>query len=109
MCCGDPVAETLHDERERQTDVSLVRETRNRALAWVLLVAGGVFVASGKWYMSLQSQPLPTLDELVAVRFSPSAPSTGAGAYCHLIQNISGGACGASRAECQNGRAAMPE
>jgi len=71
------VAATLHDERERQTSVSLARKTRSRALAWVLLVAGGVFVASGKWYMSLRSQPLPTLDELVAVRFPPSTPTTG--------------------------------
>jgi len=71
------VATTLHDERERQTNVSLARKTRNRALAWVLLVAGGVSIASGKWYMSLRSQPLPTLDELVAVRFPPSTQSSG--------------------------------
>jgi NADH:ubiquinone oxidoreductase subunit E len=65
------IAAELHDERKRQTDVSLARETRERALAWVLLVAGGAFVASGKWFMSLRPQALPSLEELVAVRFAP--------------------------------------
>jgi NADH:ubiquinone oxidoreductase subunit E len=71
------IAESLHGEREQQTNVSITRKTRNRALAWLLLVAGGVFVASGKWYMSTRSQPLPTLDELVAVRFPSSTSSPG--------------------------------
>jgi NADH:ubiquinone oxidoreductase subunit E len=71
------VAETLHTEREQQTNVSLARKTRRRVLAWVLLVAGGVFVASGKRFISLQPQPLPSLDELVAVRFAPAAPVGG--------------------------------
>jgi NADH:ubiquinone oxidoreductase subunit E len=67
---GDPeVAATLHDERKEQTDASLGRETRGRALAWTLLVAGGLFVASAKWVVSLRPQTLPSLDELVAVRF----------------------------------------
>ena len=35
-------AEQLHTERERQTEVTLVRKTRNRRLAWVLLVTGAV-------------------------------------------------------------------
>lgn len=63
-------ATQLHDERKRQTDVSLARQTRERALAWVLLVTGGLFVAAGKWYTSLRPQALPSLDELVAVRFA---------------------------------------
>ncbi|MGD8898206.1 MAG: NADH-quinone oxidoreductase subunit NuoE, partial [Acidobacteriota bacterium] len=42
-----------------------------RVLAWVLLVGGGVFVGSGKWYMSLRPERLPSLEELVAVRFAP--------------------------------------
>ena len=29
-----------------------MRKARGRFAAWVLLVAGGVFVAGGKWYMS---------------------------------------------------------
>jgi NADH:ubiquinone oxidoreductase subunit E len=66
---GDPeVAVTLHDERKQQTDASLGRETRGRTLAWTLLVAGGLFVASAKWVVSLRPQTLPSLDELVAVR-----------------------------------------
>jgi NADH:ubiquinone oxidoreductase subunit E len=65
------IAAPLHDERKRQTDVSLARETRGRVLAWILLVSGGLFVASGKWYVSLRPQPLPSLDDLVAVRFAP--------------------------------------
>jgi len=62
------VAEELHAERERQTGVSISRKERNRIIAWVLLVAGGIFVACGKWYMSLRPQPLPVLDALVAER-----------------------------------------
>jgi NADH:ubiquinone oxidoreductase subunit E len=65
------IAAELHDERKRQTDVSVSRETRGRALAWILLLSGGIFVASGKWAMSLRPQPLPSLDDLVAVRFAP--------------------------------------
>ncbi len=69
------IAAPLHDERKRQTDVSLGRETRGRVLAWMLLVAGGLFVASGRWSLSLRPQPLPSLDELVAVRFAPPKPA----------------------------------
>jgi NADH:ubiquinone oxidoreductase subunit E len=69
----DPaVAEVLHKEREVQTEASLVRKARSRFAAWVLLVAGGVFVAAGKGYMSSRPQPLPSLDELVAVRLAVS-------------------------------------
>ena len=62
-------AATLHDERKRQTALSLARESRGRALAWVLLVSGGLVVASGKWYLSHRPVPVPSLDALVAVRF----------------------------------------
>jgi NADH:ubiquinone oxidoreductase subunit E len=65
------IAPPLHDERKRQTDASLGRETRGRVLAWILLVSGGLFVASAKWYVSLRPQPLPSLDDLMAVRFPP--------------------------------------
>jgi Flp pilus assembly protein TadB len=54
------IAAPLHDERKRQTDVTLARETRSRVFAWILLVSGGLFVASGKWYVSLRPQPLPS-------------------------------------------------
>lgn len=69
------IASPLHDERKRQTDVSLARKTRSRVLAWILLVAGGLFVAAEKWQASLRPRALPSLDELVAVRFA--APEQG--------------------------------
>jgi NADH:ubiquinone oxidoreductase subunit E len=73
----DPtVAEVLHKEREIQTQASLVRKVRGRFAAWTLLVAGGVFVAGGKWYMSFLPQPQPSLDELVAVRFGAPTPAS---------------------------------
>jgi len=70
-------AQLLHDERDRQTAVSLARETRGQVAAWVLLVAGSLFVISGKRYMSMRPQPLPSLDRLVAERFAPPASDAG--------------------------------
>jgi len=68
------IATTLHDERKQQTALSLARDRRGRALAWVLLVSGGLVVGSGKWYLSLRPSPVPSLEALVAVRFqSPKA------------------------------------
>jgi NADH:ubiquinone oxidoreductase subunit E len=69
------VAEELHGERDRLTEGSLSRESRSRLVAWTLLVAGGAFVASGKWFMTLRPQRLPALDDLVAVRFALAVPS----------------------------------
>ena len=69
------IAAPLHDERKRQTDLSRARETRGRVFAWILLVSGGLFVASGQRYVSLRPQPLPSLDDLVAVRFAPPKPA----------------------------------
>jgi NADH:ubiquinone oxidoreductase subunit E len=69
------LAPELEATRKRQTDASLARETRGRDLAWVLLLAGTVFVVSGKWLGSLQPPRLPSLDALVAVRFAPPAPA----------------------------------
>ena len=66
------MAAALHDERERQTHVSLAREARNRGIAWVLLAAGSICVACGKWYMAHRPQPLPALDTLVTERFAPA-------------------------------------
>jgi NADH:ubiquinone oxidoreductase subunit E len=67
---GDPeVATRLHEERKEHTDASLAREARGYALAWVLLFAGGTFVAAGKWWVSLQPERRPSLEALVAVRF----------------------------------------
>jgi NADH:ubiquinone oxidoreductase subunit E len=71
------VAQLLHDERDRQTAVSLARQTRGKVAAWILLVAGGLFVVSGKWYMSMRPQPLPSLGQLVADRFAPPAGARG--------------------------------
>jgi len=74
----DPEAATkLHDERERQTNASLARKARGRAASWVLLVTAGVFVASGKWLMSLRPQQLPDLESLVAERFAPTTSTHG--------------------------------
>lgn len=74
-------AEALHAERERQTAVTLVRKTRNRRLAWVLLVAGTVALGGGKWIAGRWPQKLPDLETLVADRFPPPAPlSTSASA-----------------------------
>jgi NADH:ubiquinone oxidoreductase subunit E len=76
----DPAAaEVLHKEREIETEASLERKARGRFAAWTLLVAGAVLVAGGKWYMSFRPQPLPTLDELVQVRFAAPARTGGTG------------------------------
>jgi NADH:ubiquinone oxidoreductase subunit E len=68
------MAAVLHEERKRQTDESLARETRGRVLAWVLLVTGGVFVGAGKWWVSLGAEAHPSLEELVAARFARPLP-----------------------------------
>jgi NADH:ubiquinone oxidoreductase subunit E len=72
----DPeAAELLHAERERQTEASLARKSRNRLLAWLLLGAGGLFVAGEKWLASFRPRSVPTLDDLVADRFPvPAGP-----------------------------------
>jgi len=67
------IATRLHDERERRTEGTLGRESRSRLAAWILVVAGGAFVASGKWYVSLRPRRLPALEELVALRFATPA------------------------------------
>jgi len=69
------IALTLHEERKRQTALSQARDKRGRILAWVLLVSGGLLVGSGKWYLSLRPQPLPSLEQLVAVRFPAPGPA----------------------------------
>jgi NADH:ubiquinone oxidoreductase subunit E len=71
------IAATLHDERKQQTTLSLARDSRGRALAWLLLVSGGLVVGSGKWYLSLRPAPVPSLDALVAVRFQAPKPAQG--------------------------------
>ena len=70
-------AAALHGERKQQTDRSLGRDRRGRALAWVLLASAGLLVASARWHQSLRPQPLPSLEELVAVRFAPPRPARG--------------------------------
>jgi NADH:ubiquinone oxidoreductase subunit E len=69
------IAPQLEEERKRQTDASLARKARNRYLAWTLLVTAGLCIACGKRYMALRPQRLPSLDDLVAVRFAPTAPA----------------------------------
>lgn len=70
-------AAALHGERKQLTDRSLGRDRRGRALAWVLLASAGLLVASARWHQSLRPQPLPSLGELVAVRFGPPRPARG--------------------------------
>jgi hypothetical protein len=70
-------AAALHGERKQQTDRSLGRDRRGRALAWVLLASAGLLVASARWHRSLRPQPLPSLEELVAVRFGKPRPARG--------------------------------
>lgn len=72
------VAAALHDERKQQTDSSRGRDARGRVLAWLLLACGVLFVGSGKWYLSQRPPRLPSLDELVAVRFPALAAGRGA-------------------------------
>jgi NADH:ubiquinone oxidoreductase subunit E/Na+-transporting methylmalonyl-CoA/oxaloacetate decarboxylase gamma subunit len=71
------IAAILHEERKQQTASSLARRSRGRALAWVLLVSGGLVVVSGKWYLSLRPAPVPTLEALVAVRFQAPKAAEG--------------------------------
>jgi len=71
------VSQELHDERERQTLASLARNERSLVAAWVLLVCGGVFVATGKRFLSHRPQSLPSLDRLVSVRFDTAMPTIG--------------------------------
>jgi NADH:ubiquinone oxidoreductase subunit E len=70
-------AAALHGERKQQTDRSLGRDRRGRALAWVLLASAGLLVTSARWHQSLRPQPLPSLAELVAVRFGEPRPARG--------------------------------
>jgi NADH:ubiquinone oxidoreductase subunit E len=65
----------LHEERKQQTESSLGREARGRALGWVLLAACALFVASGKGYLALRPRRLPSLEELRAARFPAPAPA----------------------------------
>jgi NADH:ubiquinone oxidoreductase subunit E len=69
------LAAALHDERKRQTDSSRGREARVRVLSWMLLAAGAVFVASGKWHSAERPPRVPSLDELVAIRFPSPEPA----------------------------------
>ena len=68
-------AAALHGERKQQTDSSRGRDARGRALAWMLLIAGALFVGSGKWYLAQRPPLLPSLDELVAMRFPAPKPA----------------------------------
>ncbi len=69
------LAAALHEERRLQTDASRRRDARGRVLAWLLVVAGALFVGSAKWWLALRPPRLPSLDELVAVRFPPPTPA----------------------------------
>lgn len=68
----------LHEERQRQTEVTLAREAHNRLLAWVLLAAGSLAIVCGRWRASLQPQTLPTLDALIDERFATGVSTVSA-------------------------------
>ena len=59
------VAPVLHAEYERQTVVSLARQTRSERLSLVLLVAAVAFLVGSKWFLSIRlpdKAPLPLRD-----------------------------------------------
>ena len=68
-------AAALHAEHKQQADASLGRGARGRVYAWMLLVAGALFVGSGQWSLKLRPPAPPSLDELVAVRSGTTKPT----------------------------------
>lgn len=68
-------APLLEEERKRQTEESLQRQTRNRRLAWTLLAAAGLFIACARVYLAHRPQRLPSLDRLTAIRFTAPDPT----------------------------------
>lgn len=64
----------LHEERKRQTESSLGRDARGRVLAWVLLAASALFVASGQWSLAMRPRRLPSLEALRAARRPAPSP-----------------------------------
>ena len=62
----------LTTERERQTEVSLARDSVNIALGWIVLISSVLFVTGMKWLNELHGEsPLPE-EKLVAFRSAPS-------------------------------------
>ncbi len=62
----------LHEELERQRDVSLEREARRDVVTDVLVVAAIVFLASAKWSVRMRGRRLPRIDVIVPAGSSAS-------------------------------------
>lgn len=57
----------LTTERERQTDVSLSRDSVNVALGWILLINSALFITGMKWRNELQEERPPPMEKIVAL------------------------------------------
>ena len=56
----------LDEEIDRQTELSLARESRQSALAWVLLTAAAGFLLGAKWFVTLRRTRLPVPTDVLA-------------------------------------------
>jgi NADH:ubiquinone oxidoreductase subunit E len=64
----DPaVAVELTAERERQTDRSLKRDSRNLRIGYVLMTGAVMFLLSINWLTSLQEEPVISLEKLTVL------------------------------------------
>jgi NADH:ubiquinone oxidoreductase subunit E len=62
----------LTTERERQTEVSLSRDSVNIAAGWIVLISATLFITGMKWRNRLQDEPPPPMDKIVALSAIPS-------------------------------------
>lgn len=66
------VSYELTTERERQTEVSLSRDSVNIAVGWILLINSALFITGMKWRNELQEEAPPPMDKIVALNAIPS-------------------------------------
>ena len=66
------VSITLTAERDRQTAVSLARDSVNVAVGWILLVTAALSLTGMKWLNALHEQPVLPMDKLVELRAIPA-------------------------------------
>jgi NADH:ubiquinone oxidoreductase subunit E len=62
------VAVELTAERERQTEQSLIRDSRNLTYAYILLAGAVLFLIAKNWQKSFDADPVITLETLVNLR-----------------------------------------
>jgi NADH:ubiquinone oxidoreductase subunit E len=65
----------LTSERERQTEVSLARDSVNIAMGWIVLICSALFVTGMKWLNELRGESALSKEKLVALRAAPSTTS----------------------------------